>query len=121
MLSLPDRPAKQIGVPRRTVRCVLAGPLACSAPMWRGVPLSLGVMLLASFAGASTPGEAVSPVDEWTCPLSHPIKATYRPVTRQCVYHVPSGAHYRTARPDVCFATEEDARREECWRAEEVL
>ena len=97
------------------------GSLACSAGMWRGVLLWLGVMLLAGFAAASALGDAVSPVDEWTCPVSHPIKATYRPVTRQCVYHVPAGAHYRTARPDVCFATEEDARREDCWRAEEVL
>lgn len=120
MLSLPGRPTKQFGPPT-PVRCVRVGPLACSAGMWRGGVLWFGVMLLAGLAAASAPGDAVSPVDEWTCPASHPIKATYRPVTRQCVYHVPSGAHYRTARPDVCFATEEDARREECWRAEEVL
>ena len=88
--------------------------------MWHAVMGFLGLATVAALAPAAA-DLGVPPLDEWTCPRSHPIKAVFRPVIRQCVYHVPGGPHYRTARPDVCFATEEDARREECWRAEEVL
>jgi hypothetical protein len=88
--------------------------------MWRALAVSLGLAATGLLAQAG-PDHGVPPVDEWTCPRSHPIKASFRPVTRQCVYHVPGGPHYRAARPDICFATEEAARREDCWRAEEVL
>lgn len=80
----------------------------------------LGLAVTAALAPAA-PDHGVPPLDEWTCPPSHPIKAAFRPVIWRCVYHVPGGAHYGTARADLCFATEEAARREECWRAEEVL
>lgn len=97
-----------------------ADRLASSSGMWHALMAVLGFAAVATLAPAA-PGHGVPPLDEWTCPRSHPIKAAFRPVIRRCVYHVPGGPHYRTARPDVCFATEDDARRDECWRAEEVL
>lgn len=95
--------------------------------MWRPAVLALGLVATTGLAATSGPAPAtllddgVPPVDEWTCPTSHPIKAAFRPLTRQCVFHVPGGPHYRETRPDRCFATEEDARREDCWRADAVL
>lgn len=63
----------------------------------------------------------VDPLDAWTCPASHPIKAVVTPRTRECVYHLPGSMHYPRTQPQMCFASEGDAKREECWRAEEVL
>ena len=69
-------------------------------------------------AGASAP---LPPGPEGTCPLSHPLKATVGRATGECVYHVPGGPHYRRTVPEFCFASERDARLQDCWRAEEVL
>ena len=73
-----------------------------------GVAHSL--VLYAVVGLAAAPVASVLPLDRSTCPPSHPIKAAFSPRIRQCVYHVPGGPYYRTATPDVCFATEEDAR-----------
>ncbi len=69
----------------------------------------------------ATPSPSVPPLDPGTCPASHPVKATVSPRTRECVFHLPDGAHYRTVRPDVCYASPAEARREGCWQAREVL
>lgn len=85
------------------------------------VALCLALHAVTAAVAASLPAGGVPPLDALTCPPTHPIKATFNARTRQCVYHVPGGAHYRAARPDICFATEDEARLEDCWRAEEVL
>jgi hypothetical protein len=64
---------------------------------------------------------AVTPGGGGRCPESHPVKATVNLQTGQCVYHEPGGPHYERVKPDVCFATEHAARREDCWKAGEVL
>jgi hypothetical protein len=63
----------------------------------------------------------VPPVDQWTCPGSHPIKAVVTPRTKECVYQRPEDQHYAAMRPEMCFRSEDEAQQEDCWRANEIL
>jgi hypothetical protein len=63
----------------------------------------------------------VPPVDQWTCPGSHPIKAVVTPRTKECVYQRPEDQHYGAMRPEMCFRSEDEAQQEDCWRANEIL
>lgn len=60
----------------------------------------------------------VSPVDEWTCPTSHPIKGNFTTYSgERCIYHVPGGAFYGKTKPERCYATDDEARRDGCRRS----
>lgn len=80
------------------------------------------VALAASAAAADAPPVAsLPPADSRTCPRSHPIKAAVSPLTGECLYHLPGGTHYERTLPEICYATEKDARTEDCRRVEEVM
>jgi hypothetical protein len=83
-------------------------------------PLSL-VLAVALLAPAGSLGAAVPSKDGMTCPPSHPIKAIVTPRTKECVYQRPEDPYYGTMRAEMCFRSEEDSRREDCWQAKEVL
>lgn len=38
----------------------------------------------------------------------------------ECIYHVQGGAFYHTTKPQLCFATEEEARQAGCQQAQEM-
>ena len=43
------------------------------------------------------------------------------PRTKECVYQRPEDQHYAAFEPEMCFRTEDEARQEDCWRANEIL
>lgn len=63
------------------------------------------------------PVPAAGPVDPWSCPASAPIKGNLTTRTGECIYHLPSGQHYGTTKPERCFASEKDAVAGGCRRA----
>jgi hypothetical protein len=79
------------------------------------------VAVSAGAAAAQTGLAGVPPVDRFTCPASHPIKAVVTPRTKECIYQRPDDQHYQAFQPDLCFRTEDEARQEDCWRANEIL
>jgi len=57
----------------------------------------------------------VPPEGNWACPATQPIKAQITAYTgARCVYHLPEGELYSTAKPERCYATVEDARQDGC-------
>lgn len=90
--------------------------------LMRTLLIGLAALLVTSASAAprsQTPGQVgVPPVDAWTCPLSHPIKGNFTTYSGEpCIYHVPGGQFYGKTRPERCYATEEEARREGCRRS----
>lgn len=86
----------------------------------------LGLLLAASLFLATSADSAqparrlgVAPVDAWTCPTSHPIKGNLTTHTGECIYHVRGGAFYGKTKPELCFATEEQAREAGCRRSKQ--
>jgi hypothetical protein len=60
----------------------------------------------------------VAPKDAWTCPASHPIKGNFTTYSgERCIYHVQGGQFYSKTKPERCYATEEEARRDGCRRS----
>lgn len=59
----------------------------------------------------------VAPKDAWTCPASHPVKGNLTTRTGECIYHIRGGAFYSRTKPELCFATEEEARQAGCRRS----
>ncbi len=60
--------------------------------------------LRATEAGITT----VAPVDG-ACPVSHPIKGNHSS-SGDFIYHLPGGRFYDRTRPEVCFASEQEAQ-----------
>jgi hypothetical protein len=57
----------------------------------------------------------VPPKDEWTCPVTQPIKGNFTPYTQErCIYHPPTGEFYKKTRPERCYATGDDAKQDGC-------
>ena len=52
----------------------------------------------------------VSPVNEWDCPKTHPIKGNINTAKGTMIYHLPCGYFYHKTKPERCYATEEDAK-----------
>lgn len=87
-----------------------------------GLLFATGLLLASSISGAQplgVPGgqRGVPPTDAWTCPASHPIKGNLTTRTGECIYHVPGGTFYGKTKPELCFASEEEARRAGCRRS----
>jgi hypothetical protein len=99
--------------------CGVTGAVALPYSRW-SAPATYGAEQ-ASRGVAPRPDVSATPLDDGRCPASHPVKVTVNLKTGQCVYHEPGGPHYEQVRPDVCFATEEAARLDDCWKAGEVL
>lgn len=58
------------------------------------------------------------PIARSLCPPSHPIKGNF--TTRsgeRCIYHMPGQRWYGKTNPERCYATEEEARHDSCWRS----
>lgn len=60
----------------------------------------------------------VPPKDAWTCPTTHPIKGNFTTYSgERCIYHVLGGQFYDKTKPERCYATEEEARKDGCRRS----
>ena len=83
----------------------------------QGALLSLAIVLgLSSASSQGRPG--VPPKDAWTCPATHPIKGNFTTYSgERCIYHVPGGQFYDKTKPERCYATDEDARKDGCRRS----
>ncbi len=76
------------------------------------------ILCLATAGAKSQPRPGVPPKDAWTCPATHPIKGNFTTYSGEpCIYHVPGGQFYNKTKPECCYATEEEARRDGCRRA----
>ncbi len=75
--------------------------------------------LLTTASGANSQGQlGVPPTDAWTCPASHSIKGNFTTYSGEpCIYHMPGGRYYAKTKPERCYATEEDARKDGCRRS----
>lgn len=83
-----------------------------------GLLIAISLLLIPSTRGAQPVGQVgVPPKDPWTCPTSHPIKGNLTTRTGECIYHLRGGAFYDKTKPELCFATEEEARRGGCRRS----
>lgn len=52
------------------------------------------------------------------CPETHPIKGNFTTHTgERCIYHLPSQHFYRKTKAERCYATEADARQDECRKS----
>lgn len=60
----------------------------------------------ASASAAAGGGDSAPPISENSCPAGYQIKGN----GDSGIYHVPGGAYYDVTNPEVCFATEADAR-----------
>ncbi len=60
----------------------------------------------------------VPPDSAWTCPATHPIKGNFTTYSgERCIYHMPGGQFYDKTKPERCYATEEEARKDGCRRS----
>ena len=68
---------------------------------------------------ASPKGQmGVPPKDAWTCPATHPIKGNFTTYSgERCIYHMQGGQFYDKTKPERCYATEEEARKDGCRRS----
>lgn len=56
--------------------------------------------------------------DAWTCPATHPIKGNFTTYSgERCIYHVPGGQFYGKTKPERCYATEDEGRKDGCRRS----
>jgi micrococcal nuclease len=66
--------------------------------------------------GGDRPG--VAPETAWTCPVAQPIKGNVTTYSSgRCIFHVPDSELYAATRPERCYATVDDARRDGCQAA----
>jgi micrococcal nuclease len=74
----------------------------------------------AAQADRPSPGgrPGVPPESAWMCPASQPIKGNFTTYSgERCIYHVPGGQFYGKTKPERCYATEDEARRDGCRRS----
>lgn len=57
----------------------------------------------------TAPTSGVAPINEWSCPETHPIKGNINVQKGTMIYHIPSGAYYTRTKPEKCYDTEQDA------------
>lgn len=77
---------------------------------------ALVVIGLQPAAAQDRPG--VPPQDAWTCPPTHPIKGNFTTYSgERCIYHVQGGNFYTKTKPERCYATTDEARRDGCRRS----
>ena len=91
---------------------------------WRGAvvgAIAVGMLILAANVvlpqTVARPG--VQPQDAWTCPATYPIKGNFTPTDprEMCIFHVQSGEYYSRTKPERCYATDDEARRDGCRRS----
>ena len=59
--------------------------------------------------------EGVAPASQWDCPKDHPIKGNFTTYSGEpCIYHVPGGAFYGKTKPERCYASEAEAKKDGC-------
>jgi hypothetical protein len=94
------------------------------ALVWRGaVVCAVGLVMLIISANVALPQPVtppgVEPQDAWTCPATHPIKGNFTSSDPHavCIYHVPGGSYYGKTKPERCYATDSDARRDRCRKS----
>jgi hypothetical protein len=91
--------------------------------MAASVRLLASATLLLSLVVAASSGDAqgqlgVAPSSAWTCPVSHPIKGNFTTYNGEpCFHHMPRGRFYDKTKPERCYATEEEARKDDCRRS----
>jgi hypothetical protein len=78
--------------------------------------LLVSVLLPSTAVPQARPG--VPPADAWTCPVAQPIKGNFTPSSgERCIYHVPGGRFYGKTKPERCYASDDDARRDGCRKS----
>lgn len=73
------------------------------------VDIAPAAALPQSMVRAQEAGVTVVEPIEGACPISHPIKGNHSS-SGDFIYHLPGGQAYDRTRPEVCFATEDEAR-----------
>jgi micrococcal nuclease len=67
-------------------------------------------------ASGGRPG--VPPSSAWACPVTHPVKGNFTTYSgERCIHHVMGGRFYDKTKPERCYATDDDARRDGCRRS----
>jgi hypothetical protein len=83
--------------------------------------LRLGITAIVLTTATATSGQGkqgAAPTDAWTCPVSHPIKGNFTTYSGEaCIYHMVGGRFYGKTKPERCYATEEEARKDGCRRS----
>jgi hypothetical protein len=80
--------------------------------------LAMLALTVSTALARTSPRPGVPPQDVWTCPLTHPIKGNFTTYSgERCIYHMKGGQFYGKTKPEPCFATEEDAVKDECRRS----
>jgi hypothetical protein len=90
--------------------------MVASVRLWTAAIL----LIVASAAGSgNAQGRLGAPPDSaWTCPVSHPIKGNFTTYSGEpCIHHMPGGRFYDKTKPERCYASEDEARRDGCRRA----
>jgi hypothetical protein len=92
--------------------------------VWRGAVVGVvGVIMVILAASIALPQPAarpgVQPQDAWTCPGTYPIKGNFTPTDPRevCIYRVQGGEYYTRTKPERCYATDDEARRDGCRRS----
>lgn len=79
----------------------------------------LAFAMLLTISGANSQDRlGVPPQDAWSCPPSHPIKGNLTTYSDEpCIYHMPGARYDQRTKPERCYATEEEARKDGCCRS----
>jgi micrococcal nuclease len=89
--------------------------VAPAAPPPRGKPPSSERAPAAPSVAQGRPG--VEPPNDWSCPLSHPIKGNFQTYSAvRCVYYLPGTRAYAESRTERCYLSEDEARQDGCRR-----
>lgn len=77
------------------------------------------LLLVGSTAAAQTPTPRYGvPPQGMRCPVTHPIKGNFTTYSGEpCIHHLPGGGFYDKTRPERCYASEAEARRDDCRRS----
>jgi micrococcal nuclease len=60
----------------------------------------------------------VAPEGAWTCPAAQPIKGSVTAYSSgRCIFHLPDSELYGATKPERCYPTVDDARRDGCQAA----
>lgn len=88
---------------------VAAARVASGGVATAEAPVAVAVAPTAAAQRATEAGIAtVAPIDG-ICPASHPIKGNHSS-SGDFIYHIPGSRFYERTRPEVCFASEQEAQ-----------
>jgi hypothetical protein len=91
-------------------RVISPGPTSgpTSVPSPTQMPIPTPSFPLPAPTGVQREGGSAPPMG-MNCPPGYPVKGNFS-TSGEKIYHLPGGAFYSRTRPEVCFATEDDAQ-----------